>query len=185
MNCHVRTGAVLALALVVAACSSAQSGHVPPPQRVNVGSLPAGASAAAEGESELTSAVLAAVNAYRSEQGLGALAPDAGLQKAAAVHSADMSLRGFIGDFNPDGQGVKERVAAAKPGFAGSVGENIAVLAGVGAKAPSEVARDVLKAWTSNPARRKFMRDASYTATGVGVAAKGDTLYVTEVFAGP
>lgn len=185
MNCHVRRSAVLALALVLAACSSSQSGHVPPPQRVDLRSLPAGASAAAQGETELTSAILAAVNAYRGEHGLGPLAGDAGLQRAAAVHSADMSLRGFIGDFNPDGQGVKERVAAAKPDFTGSVGENIAVLGGVGAKAPREVARDVLKAWTANPARRKVMRDSGYTAAGVGVAAKGDTLYVTQVFAGP
>lgn len=180
-----RSGAGFVLVLALTACATQQNVAPPPPQRVNLSSLPAGASGAAQGETELTSAILAAVNAYRSKHGLTALSGDGGLQRAAAVHSADMSLRNFIGDFNPDGQGVKERVGAAKPGFAGSTSENIAVISGAGSKAPKDVAQDVLKAWMTSPARRKIMKDASYTATGVGTATKGDTLYVTQVFAGP
>ena len=174
------------LGFILAGCASQQAGVAPPPpQRVNVASLPEGASAAAQGETPLTSAVLAAVNAYRSAHGAGALTDDGGLQRAAAVHSADMSLRNFIGHFNPDGQGPRERVMAVKPDFKSPVGETIAVLKGVGAKAPENIAEEVLKEWVMSPPHRKIIRDKGYTASGVGVATSGDLLYVTEVFAGP
>jgi uncharacterized protein YkwD len=95
-----------------------------------------------------------------------------------------MALRNFIGDFNPDGQGVKERVMAAKPGFAGSASENIAALDGTASKSPQEIASIVMKQWTSSPMRRKALKDSSYTATGVGIASKDGKLFVTQVFAG-
>lgn len=179
----VTIGLLVTLALAACASQKADMGP-PPPERVNLATLPSAASAAAQGDNEITAAILAAFNAYRKEQGLTELPEDGVLQRAAAVHSADMALRNFIGDFNPDGQGVKERVMAAKPGFAGSASENIAALDGTASKSPQEIASIVMKQWTSSPMRRKALKDSSYTATGVGIASKDGKLFVTQVFAG-
>lgn len=176
----------LLVTLALAGCASQKAEMTPPPpERVNLASLPSAASAAAQGDNEVTAAILSATNAYRKDQGLAELPEDGALQRAAAVHSADMALRNFIGDFNPDGQGVRERVMAAKPDFAGSASENIAVLDGMGAKSPEEIATTVVKQWTSNPMRRKPLKDGTATATGVGIASKDGKLFVTQVFAGP
>lgn len=179
-----RFGFGVLLALTIAGCAT-QNGEPLKPQRVNLTSLPAGASAAATGETPLTAAVLAAVNAYRAEKGVAPLAADPALQHAAAVHSADMALRNFIGNFNPDGQGAQERVLAVKPDYKGSVMETISVRRDAGSPSPDALAADIVKGWTVDPTQRKVLRDASFTQTGIGTATKGNDVYVTEVFATP
>lgn len=174
----------LFLALALAACAS-QQGDPLKPQRVSLTTLPEGASAAAQGDTPLTSAVLAAVNAYRAEKDAPPLVTDSALQRAAAIHSADMSLRNFIGNFNPDGQGPQERVLALKPDYKGSVMQTISVRHETDGKSPEALAADIVKGWTGDPTQRKVIRDASFTQTGIGVATKGNDIYVTEVFATP
>lgn len=171
------------MALTLAACATQNAGEPPKPERVSLTSLPLPASAAAQGESALTRAILGAVNVYRGEKGVAPLAPDANLQRAAAIHSADMSLRNFIGSFNPDGQGTRERVLAVDPNHVGDVFETISLLHDMAGQPPEAVAAAVVKGWTADPARRKVLKDAALTRSGVGVASKGSDIYVTEVFA--
>ncbi|MEN6542534.1 CAP domain-containing protein [Parvibaculum sp.] len=173
----------VAMALTLAACATQGPGEPQKPQRVSLTTLPAGASAAAQGETALSRAILDAVNAWRGEKGIAPLAPDATLQRAAAIHSADMSLRNFVGSFNPDGQGTRERVLAVDPNRKGDVFETISLLRDAASQPPQAVAGEVVKSWTVDPARRKVLRDATLTRSGVGVATKGSDLYVTEVFA--
>ncbi|HEX7777270.1 MAG TPA: CAP domain-containing protein [Parvibaculum sp.] len=181
-----KQAAALSLSLLLGACASAMSTMpAPPPARVNVASLPAGASAAAQGENELSRAVLDAINAYRAQHDVPALADDASLQRAAAVHSADMSLRNFIGHYNPDGQGPKERVLAVSPDFKSDLAENIAVMDGMGGKSANAIAAEFVKQWVASPGHRKNLKSADYTRSGVGIARKGDTVFATELFAGP
>lgn len=180
-----KPAAALGLALLLTACATTGTTPPPPPARVNLASLPAAASGAAQGEDELSRALLGSINAYRVQHGAAPLAEDASLQRAAAVHSADMSLRNFIGHYNPDGQGPKERVAAVAPDFHGDLAENIAVLDGMGGKSADEIAAALVKEWVSSPPHRKNLKSANYTRSGIGIARKGDTVYATELFAGP
>jgi uncharacterized protein YkwD len=181
-----KPAAALSIALLLAACSSAMSTMpAPPPARVNLSSLPSGASATAQGEDELSRAVLAAINGYRRQHDAPPLADDASLQRAAAVHSADMSLRNFIGHYNPDGQGPKERVLAVSPDFKSDLAENIAVMDGMGGKSADAIAAEFVKQWVASPDHRKNLKSANYTRSGVGIARKGDTVFATELFAGP
>lgn len=175
-----------AMALALAACTSAGSSMAPPPPaRVNVASLPVEASAVAQNEDELSRAILSAVNIYRTQIGAPVLANDATLQRAAAVHSADMSIRGFFGHYNPDGQGPKERVLAVSSSFNGDLAENLAMVQGMNAKTPDAIARDMLKGWVASPSHRKNLKNAAYTRSGIGIARRGDMIYATELFAGP
>ena len=171
------------MALALAACATQNASEPPKPQRVSLTSLPAGASAAAQGESAFTRAIFDAVNAWRNEKGVAPLAPDAALQRAAAIHSADMSLRNFVGSFNPDGQGTRERVLAVDPNRNGNVFETISLMRDAAGQPAEAVATAVVKGWTTDPSRRKVLKDATLTRSGVGVASKGADLYVTEVFA--
>lgn len=182
MGFRVRMLAMLVMMPALAACAT-QSNGPPPPVRVNVASLPAGASAAAQGEDALSRAVLTAINGYRTAHDAPAMTSDPALQRAAAVHSADMSLRNFVGHYNPDGQGPTERVMAVLPTFTGDLAENIAVIDGAGGKSPDAIAAELLKLWVASPQHRKNIRNGAYTSSGVGIARKGDTVYATELFA--
>ena len=112
------------LMAVLAGCATG-SGREPPPVNVNTRTLPAAASAAAEAETPLGRALTDAVNRWRAERGAAALRTDATLQRAAAVHAADMAQRDYFGHHNPDGQGPRERVLAVDPDFSASLSENI------------------------------------------------------------
>lgn len=180
----VMTGAIMALAFALAACATGPSAPNEP-VRVNLKTLPAGASAAALGEDEVTRAILAAVNAYRARQDVPPLANDATLQRAAAVQSADMVLRKFYGHYNPEGQGPRERVMALNPAFNGDFAENLVVSRGMRGKTPAQIADVFLKQWVASPAHRKNLKNPAYTRSGVGIYWLDDALFATQVFAGP
>lgn len=183
-----RLTAFAGLSLLLAACAKGPD-YVPPPMQVSTSSVNAAASSAAVSDDPYSRAIFDAVNAERASRGLNALGADGRLQRAAAVHSADMSLRGFVGDYNPDAQGPDERVKALWPDFKGKVGENIAVLQGTLAAengtTPQALAAAVAKKWTSELQMRKNMRNAAFTLGGIGVTRSGDKIFITGVFAAP
>ena len=177
--------AVMAFAL--GACAT-QTGNAPPkPQEVSTASLPAEASAAAQNHAGLSAAILQAVNAYRAEKDLGRLAPDANLQRIAAVHAADMQLRGFFGHFNPEGQGPRERLLSVEPDFTGRVAENVEVVEGptYGAMGDEELAAAMVRKWIESPMHRKNIKAPEMTESGVGIARQGNRIIAVQVFAGP
>jgi uncharacterized protein YkwD len=45
-------------------------------------------------------------------------------------------------------------------------------------------ARRIVQTWLASPQHRDNLADSAYTRTGVGAAVNGDTVYVTELFAG-
>lgn len=179
-----KLSAILGLALLLAGCATAP-GTPPPPTRVNVTSLPAGASAAAQAPDALSRAILADINAYRASYKLQPLANDAMLQRAAAVHSADMATRGFFGHFNPDGQGPGERIKALSPDFHASYGENIAINESSQPLSPEALAAKFVKQWIASPSHRKNIRNGSFMRSGVGIARAGNRVYATQLFAAP
>ncbi|MDP1626494.1 CAP domain-containing protein [Parvibaculum sp.] len=173
------------LAVTLAGCAGGPAADKP--QAVNVTSLPAGATAAAQGDSPLSRAVLKDVNAFRASKGAGALMADATLQRAAAVHAADMSGRGFFGHHNPEGQGPRERVLAVNPGFKGRVAENIQMVEGPTYAAMSDetLAQTLTDKWAQSPTHRKNMQMPDMTHSGIGIARSGDRIIAVQVFSGP
>lgn len=180
-------GIAIAAMAALAGCTTQGSGTPQKPQEVNRTSLPAQASAAAQAHPALSAAILKEINRYREANNLGRLAPDAKLQRAAAVHAADMELRGFFGHFNPDAQGPRERVLAVVPGFAGRVAENIQVVEGAsyGSMGDAALAAALVGKWLESPSHRKNIRAPEMTGSGVGIARQGDRIIAVQVFAGP
>jgi uncharacterized protein YkwD len=141
------------------------------------------------GDDAYSRATLNAINAYRADHGIPPLSPNAELQRAAAIHSADMSARNYVGHFNPDNQGPKERLLAVWPDFAGDFAENIASFQGNLAlkdqTSPETLANALVSQWVKSPSHRKNIRQAAYTISGIGIARNGDKIYVTQVFGTP
>ncbi|MAM95773.1 CAP domain-containing protein [Parvibaculum sp.] len=175
--------AFLALAFLTG-CTTQGSGTPQNPKEINITTLPAEASAAAQSHPGLSAAILQAVNAYRAEKGLGQLAADANLQRIAAVHAADMQLRGFFGHFNPDGQGPRERMMAVNPCFTGRIAENIEVVEGPSHAAmnDTELANSLVKKWIESPMHRKNIKAPEMTKSGVGIARQGNRIIAAQVF---
>ncbi|PKP78348.1 MAG: hypothetical protein CVT81_04280 [Alphaproteobacteria bacterium HGW-Alphaproteobacteria-3] len=181
------TGFAIAAIAALAGCATPGSGTPQKPQEVNRTSLPAQASAAAQAHPALGAAILEAVNDYREANNLGRLTPDANLQRAAAVHAADMELRGFFGHFNPDAQGPRERVLAVEPGFAGRVAENIQVVEGTsyGSMSDAALAAVLVEKWLESPMHRKNIRAPEMTGSGIGIARRSNRIVAVQVFSGP
>jgi uncharacterized protein YkwD len=170
---------------LLAACANGPSADKP--REVNTQSLPQGASAAAQADSPLAAEVLKAVNISRATRAAPPLSNDATLQRAAAVHAADMQLRNFYGHHNPDGQGPGERVLAVTPEFAGSVAENIQVVEGAryAAMNDAQLAAELVGKWATSPQHRRNMQSPDFTRSGVGIARSGQKIIAVQVFSGP
>lgn len=175
--------ASIVAALLVAACAT--DNRPPPPVRVDTSHLPAAAEAAAQAASPTSDAIVAAVNGARADAGVAPLSQNGQLQHIAATQAADMALRNFAGNFNPEGQGAKERMLAVDPEFKGGVDEIIAVLDVPAAATPQEIAALALKGWLKKPNQRKVLRSPDYTQTGVGVTRKDTRVYIVQDFIGP
>jgi uncharacterized protein YkwD len=175
---------LVAICGFVAACAGGPSPDKP--VDVNTVSLPAAASAAAEAESPLSRAVLKAVNEFRASRNIAPLSNDGVLQRAAAVHAADMKLRGFYGHHNPEAQGPRERVLATSPTFKGKVAENIQIVEGQTYASMSDeaLAKTLVDKWAMSPAHRKNMQSPDMAQSGVGIARSGDKFIVVQVFSG-
>ncbi|ABS62083.1 SCP-like extracellular [Parvibaculum lavamentivorans DS-1] len=178
------TACFLFLSVALAACAGPAADK---PLAVNIKSLPAGASSAAQADSPLSRAVLKSVNAFRAGKGIGTLSADATLQRAAAVHAADMAMRDYFGHHNPEGQGPRERVLAVNPEFKGRVAENLQMVEGPSYAAMSDdaLAKVLTDKWAQSPMHRKNMQLPDMTQSGVGIARSGEKIIAVQVFSGP
>lgn len=177
--------AAMIMAVALSGCAQGPK-QAQSPVSVNVSSLPAVASAAAEVDTPLGRAVLSAVNAWRGEKGEGALTADATLQRAAAVHAADLALRNYFGHHNPEGQGPRERVLAVDKTFSASVSENLLVVEGPSFAAMSDaaLAKLMVEKWAQSPQHRRNMQAGAMTRSGVGIGRSGERIVAVQVFAG-
>lgn len=184
MRLAVRALLVFFAGLLVA-CAAGPSADKP--REVNTRSLPQGASAATQADNPLAAEVLKAVNTSRATRGTAPLSTDATLQRAAAVHAADMQLRNFYGHHNPDGQGPRERVLAVSPDFKGSVAENIQVVEGASyaAMSDAQLAAELVGKWAASPQHRRNMQSPDFTLSGIGIARSGQKIIAVQVFSAP
>jgi uncharacterized protein YkwD len=125
--------------------------------------------------------VVARINAARRRAGLAPLAAHPALDRAAQRHAADMAARGFYSHDNPEGLSPRDRAGRAGYGPARLIGENIAR----GARSPEQA----VELWLDSRAHRKILLEASFSETGVGIAAgrhRGQTrLFWVQVFGSP
>ena len=106
-------------------------------------------------------AALAAVNAFRGENGLKPLVLDARLSRAAAMQSEAQAGRSWIGHYGSDGSTPKDR--AERAGYHAKIAsENVAS----GQKSFS----DVLRFWKESSGHRSNLLRPNVTAAGVAMA---------------
>jgi uncharacterized protein YkwD len=106
-------------------------------------------------------AALAAVNAFRTANGLGPLVLDERLSRAAAMQSAAQAGRSWIGHYGPDGSTAKAR--AERAGFHAKIAsENVA--------SGQKSFGDVMHFWEESPGHRINLLRPNVTAIGVAMA---------------
>ena len=114
------------------------------------------------------------------------LALDSELVGVARTKSADMAAHSYLAHASPDGRTTATIIMDMDAGFEGVLGENIAAqpyLPRYGVEVDS-FARQIVHTWLASPQHRNNLADSAYTRTGVGAAVNGNTVYVTELFAG-
>ena len=112
-------------------------------------------------------AVVCEINRVRDDRGLGALAPDRRLQRAAGQQARDMVARRYFAHVTPDGDGLSDRLRAA--GYitgrvAWHVGETLCWGRGKFSTPAATVA-----AWMRSPSHRRIIL-GPFAEVGVGVA---------------
>jgi uncharacterized protein YkwD len=105
-----------------------------------------------------SAAMLAAVNEFRSDNGVGLLVWCSALASSALGHSVDMANRQFFDHVNPDGDDPFARMLAASYGENG--GENIAV--------GYESVALVMEAWIDSPGHRANLLEPGFVDFGEG-----------------
>jgi uncharacterized protein YkwD len=142
--------ATLAAGLVVVGAPSAGSAR------------PTGSAAPA---TQLRTALLAQINAFRAANGRGPLRLSPALTRAASGHSGQMVRRGFFSHNSASGTSFSQRIARfyTPRGFRRwSVGENI-VWGG-----PDIAAASAFRMWAASPMHRANMLSARWREIGLG-----------------
>jgi len=127
-----------------------------------------------------TGAVVTAINAFRGQNGLPALAVNDGLTAAAQAHSNDMACNNLFVHRGSNDSTPQSRAAAA--GYNGSVTENVY------GRNPSPTGQEAVTWWStdqSDPAHRQNLLTTKYTEMGVGYSFFNDFGYYVVVFGAP
>ncbi|WP_246671238.1 CAP domain-containing protein [Mesorhizobium sp. 8] len=110
-----------------------------------------------------SSAAAPALNAFRTEQGFSALAPDPQLEQTALQQARYMAAAGRMEHTTGWGKDFAARVKAN--GIAGAAAENIAA-------GRMDTAR-VLNTWENSPPHRRNMLDRRFTRFGLAYVRDG------------
>lgn len=113
------------------------------------------------------------------------LALDSELVGVAREKSADMAAHNYLAHAAPGGATSASIIMGKDASFQGLLGENIAAQPffpkyGVDVEL---FAHRLVDTWLASAKHRENLADPAYDRTGVGAAASGDTVYVTELFA--
>lgn len=110
---------------------------------------------------------------------------DSELIGVARKHSLDMAQNNYFAHTSPSGETSTSIIMDEDAQFQGLLGENIALVhfapqSGIDVNG---MARQFVDVWLNSPKHRENLSVTVYDRTGVGAALKGDTVYVTELFA--
>ena len=157
----VEVASLLAVALLAAACGGG-------------GSSPTSPGGQSLAELENNSFLL--VNQERSDESVPPTSSDPELSAIARQHSEQMRDEGFFSHTSPEGQDLLDRLQEAGYPF-GFAGENLAKVSNSG--------NPVLYAHTllmQNADHRHNILDERFKVLGVGIATRGDTVWITQIF---
>ncbi len=136
---------------------------------------------AANFEARMVEEVMAAANQARAQQGLGPLSRDAALDSIAAGYSRKMLAESFFGHVSPDGSTLKSRLGGHMQRL-GRAAENLWTARGKIDWRPSGVSQQTVDNWLDSPGHRRNLLEGEFTTAGVGVAQRGETIYVTMLY---
>lgn len=119
--------------------------------------------------------VLDLVNKERTIRGLQALKFNSELSNVATLKSQDMIDKNYFDHTSPTYGSPFDMMKKFGISYT-SAGENIAM----GQETPQEV----MNAWMNSDGHRKNILNPDFTELGVGIAAKGSSLYWTQMFIG-
>ena len=130
---------------------------------------------------QVASKVLELSNQARQEQGVRGLSGVEHLDRAAHGHSDEMLRLDYFNHHSPtQGRGKPLQRVQLAGGIELKVAENIYKAFGY---PPEEIAAASIRAFLKSPGHRRNLLNPDYNSLGVGVARKGDTVTVTQVFA--
>ena len=121
-------------------------------------------------------------NEVRRRHGAPALTWEASLQDVARDHSADMLRRNYFSHLTPENRTPRDRVSSGYPFSLSMTGENIWSGTGHDSENTDHLARLIVNNWMSSAGHRKNLLNPKFTDIGVGVAARGRDIRVTQVF---
>jgi uncharacterized protein YkwD len=128
---------------------------------------------------EIEAEVIRLVNQERAAMGLRPLRVDPTLTRVARLRSQDMVQRAYFDHRDPVTRELLAFQLLAEQGVSGG-GENL-FLTGV---RPAEAPACAVRWWMDSHSHRDNILRASYRQTGVGVAVRGQDIYITQIFAG-
>jgi uncharacterized protein YkwD len=131
---------------------------------------------------ELERAVFQFTNEVRKRNGVAPLTWENCLRVVARTHSADMLVRNYFSHNSPEGRTPFERIRAGCRFPMSMAGENIWMGSGYQAREVRQLARIIVDSWMSSPGHRKNLLHPDYSDIGVGVAASGKEVRVTQAF---
>lgn len=120
--------------------------------------------------------VIAAVNALRAQNGLGALSPDPILMQVAQAHAEYMAATGQVTHYSADGSRPYQRALAAGFPIAGDLSlggffaENITAGSGM-------TPQQAVESWQGDAPHLNTMLSSSLSHAGAGVAFSGGMVY--------
>ena len=128
------------------------------------------------------------INDERVDRKLSALGVDRQLSAIARAHSEDMARRNFFSHVNPDGDDPTARGKRAgyecHKEFGRLIREGLAenLFEASLPRRQDEIVRASVRGWMNSPGHRRNILEKGYDRTGVGVAASGDRIYITQLF---
>ena len=131
---------------------------------------------------DLERAIYRFTNEARQKNGLATLTWENSLRDVARAHSADMLVRNYFSHNTPEGRSPHERIREGCRIPLSMSGENIWTGTGYQSRDPRTLARTIVDNWMSSPGHRTNLLHPELTDIGVGVAANGKEVRVTQVF---
>lgn len=122
-------------------------------------------------------------NDIRQRYGCSPLGQEEALSGVSQAYCDDMLLRRFFSHNNPEGLTAGDRLRPFYSGAISGWGENIWEGSNLSAADRDALARRILDGWMSSPGHRQNILSPDFTHLGVGVAASGQEIRATQLFA--
>ncbi|MEJ2071422.1 MAG: CAP domain-containing protein [Syntrophobacterales bacterium] len=131
---------------------------------------------------ELERKIFRLTNEVRSKHGVPPLTWETSFRDVARAHSIDMLRGNYFSHLSPGGRSPHDRIRSGYPFALSSTGENIWMGTGYDPRNTNRLARIIMDNWMSSAGHRQNLLNPEFTDIGVGAAARGKNIRVTQVF---